>query len=204
MAELSKVAAKTAGEVCGLYKPGEKTVSLLGDGGMAPHAFLDALLAAGEEAEARRFLAHALAKREAVWWALQAVEPVLNPAPPAPHAEALATAKRWVTEPTESHRRQAWSAAEAAGFDNPAGMIALAVFFSGGSLSPPDLPPVPPAGHLTGDTVANALTLAGVLTEPVKAPEKHAAFLAVGLDVASGKLPCPEPQPASAGRPKGS
>ena len=83
-------------------------------------------------------------------------------------------------DPKDEKRRAAFPAAEAAGIGTPAGCAAAAAYFSGGSLAPPDLPVVPPRRHVTGGLVAAALTLAAVIKQPEKAPEKHAAFLRTG------------------------
>ena len=71
----------TAAEVRGKYQPEKAAVALASDG-QSPREFLETLLAASERAEARRFLAHALPVREAIWWAVQAVASVSDPADP--------------------------------------------------------------------------------------------------------------------------
>ena len=83
-------------------------------------------------------------------------------------------------------------AAEAAGLDTPAGCLAVAAFFSGGSIAPEGLPPVPPSEPMTGTAVAGAVKLAAVLKDPARAPEKFAAFLKLGSEVAEGKNRWPE------------
>jgi hypothetical protein len=61
------------------------------------------------------------------------------------------------------------------------------VFFSGGSLAPPNVAEVPPPDHLSPGAVAGAVMLAAVAGEPAKAEEKYKKFLAIGADVASAK-----------------
>jgi hypothetical protein len=78
------------------------------------------------------------------------------------------------------------AAAEAAGLDTPAGCAAVAAFWSGGSLGPPNVPVIPPGESLTAKGVAGAVMLAAVLTEPEKTPEKYRRFLAHGVEVAKG------------------
>jgi hypothetical protein len=190
MGELTKVTAKTAAEICRKYTPEKASQALLTES-QTPQAFLDALLAAGERAEARRFLAHALPTRNAIWWAVQALSSVVEPELPKAQTAALQASRAWVADPSEANRRAAWDAAEAARFDNPAGLSALAVFFTGGSLAPVGLPPVPPAAHLAGDAAANAMTLASLQREPEKAAAKDEAFLALGLKVAADTIPFP-------------
>jgi hypothetical protein len=97
-----------------------------------------------------------------------------------------------VSDPTEDNRRAAQPAAEAAGYGTAAGCASAAAFWSGGSLGPPNLPPVAPAEHLTAHGAASAVMLAAVAGEPEKAPEKSRTFLRLGLEVAAGAHPWPE------------
>jgi hypothetical protein len=50
---------------------------------------------------------------------------------------------------------------------------------------------VSPDDRLTGRMVATALTLAAVIKEPEKAPEKYMDILRIGLEVADGRRPLP-------------
>jgi hypothetical protein len=96
-----------------------------------------------------------------------------------------------VSDPSEENRRQAMPAAEQATFGTPAGCAAVAAFWSGGSLGPPNVPPIPPGEYLTAHGVAGAIMLAAVSSEPEKAPEKYRSFLALGIEVGNGKQPWP-------------
>ncbi len=95
-------------------------------------------------------------------------------------------------DPKDEKRRATFPAAEAADVGTPAGCTAAAAYFSGGSLAPVNLPAVAPAEHVTAHLVASALTLAAVIQEPEKAAEKHASFLRIGLEIASGQQAWPE------------
>ena len=197
---LAKVAYETAAEVCRKSTAGDQARALLQDG-MNPCEFLDALIAERLHADAVVFLAHALPKREAVWWACLCAEQVLGPEPPPATASALKAARAWVIDPTEESRRAALPAAEAADLGTPAGCAALAAYFSGGSLAPPDLQAVPPGEHLTGKMVASSLSLAAVIKEPEKSSEKYASFLELGLEAAEGRQPWFEPPKPPSGGP---
>jgi hypothetical protein len=148
--------------------------------------YLEALLSAGHLRDAIRYLAWALPRREAVWWACQCVSAAVPPEEGSPNAEALEAAQRWASSATEDHRRAAFAAGEAVNFETPAGLAALAAFWSGGSQAPPKLPAVLPAEHLCPNAVSNAVLLAGVLREPEKAEEKYRVFLGLGDEVAQG------------------
>jgi hypothetical protein len=156
---LAKVTAKTAAEVCKHFSLGDEAKKLLRDG-LTPRQFLDLLVQKEQFPDAARFLAHALPKREA--------------------------AERWAADPSEDNRRKAQAAAEAAEMSTPAGCAAMAAFWSGGSLAPPNVPAVPPGEFLTAHGVAGAVMLAAVLTEPQKAPEKYRKFFALGVEVGNG------------------
>jgi hypothetical protein len=73
---------------------------------------------------------------------------------------------------------------EAAEFGTAAGCACLAAFMSGGSLAPPETPPVPPGEFMTAKAVSGSVTLAAVVQEPDKAPEKFAEFMKLGIEVA--------------------
>lgn len=148
-------------------------------------AALEALSAAGLLTDAARLVAHALPKREAVWWACMCAR-ATEPAPAAADAEALAAAETWVRRPEEANRRQAMAKAEAAGFRTPEAWAAIGAFWSGGSMAPEGQPVVPPADHLTGLAVAGAVALAAVRKHPERAEAALRAFLASALDIAGG------------------
>src|SRR5262245_34804746 len=176
--------ARSAAEVC-------RHAALLADvgaparPGQTAGQFLGELVATADFPRAGRFLAAALPKREAVWWACLCVRQ--SPASSGPPAEAaLRAAERWAGDPTDDHRRAAFAAAEAAGVGTPAGCAALAAFLSGGSLAPPTVAEVPPAEHLTASAVAGAVALAAVAGQPERAAERYQTFFALGTEVARG------------------
>jgi hypothetical protein len=177
--------AKTAAEVCRHFPLGEAARKLLHDG-LGPRQYLDLLVEKELFADAARFWAHALPKREAVWWACLCSRLSAGAGMPGPAAAAVQAAEYWAATASEDDRRKAQAAAEAAGLNDPAGCAAMAAFWSGGSLAPPNAPTVPPGEHLTAQAVAGAVMLAAVRTAPEKAPEKYRRFFALGCDVAAG------------------
>ena len=134
--------------------------------------------------DAVRFVAHALPKREAVWWAWVCARRSAGANPPGNIKTSLEATEKWISQPTEENRRAAHAAAQAADFSTAAGCAGLAAFFSGGSLAPPHAPPVPPGEHLTAKAVAGAVVFAAMAAEPEKAPEKFQNFVTQGLEVA--------------------
>src|SRR6185436_12440827 len=79
---------------------------------LEPETFLRALFERECWADSAKFLAHALPKREAVWWGILVVRSELGDAAPAEATSILAAAERWVRQPTDEHRRAAMELAE--------------------------------------------------------------------------------------------
>jgi hypothetical protein len=156
------------------------------DQGLAPAAYFEALRKDGRAVEAAQFLGLALPRWEAVAWAARSVRDLNGRARRgAAEAEALKRALLWVQDPTDTRRRAAFEAAEAAESSSPERFAALAVFFSGGSLAPEDLQAVQAPQDTAGRLAAGAV-LAAVFrgAEPWKALEKsldEGARLADGL-----------------------
>lgn len=152
--------------------------------------FLAALIAAKRHLDALRFAAHALSTEDAIWWACLCLWEFYRPNPSADVTHVLETTVTWLQEPSDEHRREVDAAGKAAGVHTPSGSLATAVFFSGGSVSLPDLPEVAPKPDMAAKNAANAVLLACRSGAPVDNihMQNHCLFLA--LEVARGELPC--------------
>lgn len=163
-------------------------------------ALFERLAGAGLAIDALKVAAAALPKREAVWLALRCVQSLANDATPPVQRAALDAARAWVDEPNDERRRATNDAAEKAGLDKPFGCVALAAYMSGGSLGPPDVPPIPPAEFLCG--VASGLALEIALRQVPRtetgAVEKR--FLALAREVDQQRAPW-DAAPAAAAAP---
>jgi hypothetical protein len=154
---------------------------------LSPRQFFDALVAVPLLDDAIRFLAAALPKREAVGWGVACVKDSLGKLHDPIAAKALLAAEAWVKDPSEANRQAAGAAAETAGYGTSTGCLAAAAFWSGGSLTPPHLPPVAPRDDLTATGVNGALLLASAAT--AAGPEvAKAKFVALGGEIAAGRL----------------
>ena len=148
---------------------------------------MDRLEAAGFRNEAVRLSAHALPKREAVWWACMCANAVPDPALPPADAAARVAAEAWVRKPTdEGLRRAAWDAAQATDFRHPEAWAAMGAFWSGGSMAPEGQPVVPPADNLTGVAVSGAVVMASVRGRGERSEARMGRFLAAARDIAAG------------------
>lgn len=179
---LVKLTAPTALGLCkGLEVPDGLRALVESD---APAAVLFARL---DDPDLRPFaldlLARALPKREAVWWACLAAR--LVPAA-GPAAKALEAAEAWVFRPNETERRACFPPAEADAFTHPASWAAMGAYWSGGSITPPELQAVPPAAHLTGVAVAAAAKLAIAGLPAAQRAGGMKRLVEQGLDIAAG------------------
>jgi len=174
---------KTLADLADVANVSDDGKQVLQPGHTPPH-YLSALTGAGLGADAVRLLAHALPRREGVWWAWATAKKAAGDTPPAPVKAALDATERWIAQPTEDNRRQAHARAEAAGFDTPAGCAALAAFLSGPTVAPAHIEqPVPPPDYGAAKAIAGAVIVAAVSGDPAKAPEQLHASVAQGLEV---------------------
>lgn len=143
------------------------------EAGQPPAAYFDYLRQNGRAFDAARFLGQALPRLEAVAWAARAVRD-LTPADAdreRPEARALRAALLWVADPTENRRRSAYDAADACESSEPEALAALAAFFSGGSIAPPDCAALPAPRDAAGRFAAGA-----VMTIAARQPDVQQAL----------------------------
>jgi hypothetical protein len=166
------------------------TVAELGEEAMAllrpemhPLDFVALLMEKALYPDAVRFIAHALPKREAVWWGWVCARRAAGDNPQPKIKAALEATEKWIAQPSEDNRRGAMAAAQKAELGTAAGCAGLAAFFSGGSLAPPEAPVVPPGEFLSAKAVSGAVIFAAVAKEPERAPEKFKSFVAQGVEV---------------------
>lgn len=190
----SRVKTEKAADISRHFKLDPKALALL-DEGASVRAYLQRLAEQEHFPEALEFLAHALAPRDAVWWgslclwiATGSDAGQLTP----DDREALRSAVVWVVEPSEEHRRAAEGPSNRA--KGAAACLALAAFFSGGSITPPNLPVVPPKPFVTAKSVAAGLLMASAINGGLKTAGYQRRFLELGEQIADGKLLWDDPE----------
>lgn len=184
MTQASQHTAPSAADIVARFECSEAAQAQLASAD-TPIALLDKLERATLWLDALRLAAYTCTKREAVWWACLCIENAKIPSNEA-QQRALQIAQRWVDTQDESERRLAFTASEAAGLNHAAGCAALAAFWSGGSMAPPDAPVVPPDDHLCHHAAACSSILAGA-AQPERAAAHYREFIALAKDVMTGK-----------------
>ncbi len=151
----------------------------------SPAKLVTLLVNRGLADEAVEFIACWLPPRQAIWWGCLSLWDIYRPAP-APEIDAtLGSIVAWVEDPTEANRRRAEIGGKSLSAKHPVGALALATFWTSGSMSAPDLPEVAPPRDLSMQVIAAALNLA-VLREPAnRRDELFQHFARLGLEVAA-------------------
>jgi hypothetical protein len=184
---LVKIAAATAAEVCANFDLQTASKPLLREG-MNPQEFLAALIENKKYLDAIDFLAHALPVREGIWWGCLCMQHALGDNLPAPDRAAATAAVQWLMQPSEETRAAAKAPAEAAGPASPAGALAMAACLTGGSIGPPNIPPIPPPPFASAQAIARAVKLASIKTEPPKIPKVQRSYVELAIEVAGGRF----------------
>ncbi|MBC7504701.1 MAG: hypothetical protein H7267_03100 [Sandarakinorhabdus sp.] len=171
-----------AGQLAGLADAVE---ALAGLNDLPPPRAFAALRDAHPEA-AVRFMAQCLPRFDAILWLHKALE--RSPAASAGGAEIRAGIAGWLADPSDKRRRLVFECAEAIGIDNADGTAGLALFLSGGSLTPPELEQgvQPPPGAF-GKAVAGTILLAGLAQGPENFNDELDTLLGIGLAIAEAE-----------------
>ena len=148
---------------------------------------LDQLAASGFLVEATTLVAHALPRREAVWWACMCARHTAPPTLPESDRIAERAARSWATRPRGAMSRQALRPAELAGLSTPEAWAAVAALWGE---SEEGTGPTP--AYLTAVAVAGAVGLAAVRGRPQCRTERLRRFLASAREISlggKGRLP---------------
>ena len=166
-----------ASDICAQFQPSDAASALLGEhGSEAPADFLKRL--AELDTDSIQFIAHALPKRQAVWWACQCARKAYGEKPPEKAVSCLQVTERWIAEPTEPNRQAAKIAADAAELNTPAGSAGLGAFFSDGLGSDPK------AQSMTAKAVAASVLLSSTLEQDKdRILNRFRQFVALGVEV---------------------
>ena len=168
--------------------PAEEGVREHVSAGLSTTDFITQLISADLLIDAIRYLAIALPRREAIWWALATHRTLsIDQENSPPEIKAWELVEDWVYNPTEENRAQAQGIAETLDYLTPGSYGAMAVFWSGGSMVPAATGQiVPPGANLTGTAVGASVIMTCAKGDPQKLSTRQKTALEIGLDVAYG------------------
>jgi hypothetical protein len=181
MAGEAQTNSKTA-DVAAVAELGDEAMGLLRPD-IAPQDYVALLMSKKLYADAVRFVAHALPKREAVWWGWISAKKAAGADPPPKIKASLEATEKWIAQPDDEGGRAAMAAAKEAQTTTAAGCAGMAAFFGGSSLGPAHVPPIPPGEFLTAKAVSGAVIYAAVGKDPANAPDRFQTFVSQGVEV---------------------
>jgi hypothetical protein len=153
--------------------------------------WIDQLLEQGYPDEALRLLTRALPRKYALAWGCEALRRWLASAQTRTREidrAGVVLAERWLSQPTEDHRRAALEFAERGDFSTAGAWIAAAAAWAEGSLAPRDCDVVAPPETLTGEAVYAALMTAAFADKGAPA-ERIGEFVRNALQTFGGVAP---------------
>lgn len=181
------VTIHSAVDLCAYYQIKLKEGRELLQPGLTPQQYYAELRSRDFLADARRVLTHVLPKRRALWWACLCATDAQR-VKPAPLGDAvIAAVTRFVVEPTEEHRRATSPLGQSAGYNTLPGNLAMAAFFSGGSVLAAGLPFLAPRPQVTGRLTSVTIYLASVRRNPRRYKDTLRQYLDLGAAIARGE-----------------
>lgn len=169
-------------EVCAQFPIPQHAKRMVAQGAGA-HEVLLALLRHGDYETAVDFVAHLLPHREAIWWGCLCLQHACGDGLTGVERSACEAAVQWIMRPCEVTRLAAKPAAIAAGSRSPAGALAMAAHYTGGSLAGPNAPVVPPPPYLPAKSVAIAVKLVCYRGDRLGAARRQRAYVQLGADM---------------------
>ncbi|GAB2191712.1 hypothetical protein MAH1_33200 [Sessilibacter sp. MAH1] len=185
MSEWVRINEIVAAPLLSQFEVSEDAESLLSPNATT-RANVEALADAGFYFDAIKLLAHALPKREAVWWACLASRQAQTPDTDQHNIDALVAAEAWAHKPTEENRQRCKALGQLTKSKTPASWAATAASWCAGSIANPGEPEVAPPAYLYAHAVAGSVTLAASFINPDN-PNEHMKYsLLQGANLASG------------------
>ncbi len=179
MSDWTRVTWWNGGQVLELI--GREAEAIVGDqnAALAPSEYCQTLIESGEINAATEFLAHALPRYEAVIWAAQVLRRIT------PGQDNMLTAVlRWIDDPNDVDRRSVYEQAKLLRIGSARALLGMAVFYSGGSMSEPDLHAVLPPPDACNKCAYGAVMAAAYATKDANTILHDA--LQLGESIASG------------------
>jgi hypothetical protein len=130
--------------------------------------------------DAVNFWAHKLGTNDGVKWALACIHELESPEQKARKDASREAADRWVLAPNDASRWAAKEAADKSADTTPADVLAMGIFLSGGSVTPPQGPVVEPPPYSAQKLISASVRVTVLTHEPQHAAERYRRALALG------------------------
>ena len=147
-----------------------------------PAVFLETLEKQELFDDAVRFLAHKLSAEAGVKWALACFRELESPEQKARKDESKEAAENWTLAPSDTTRWAARDAADRSTVTSPANLLAMGVFMSGGSISPPQSPEIQPPPYTAQKMISGCVTGTVLMYQPENAAKRYKRALELGRE----------------------
>lgn len=184
--QFKKIQDKTVENILKNYEPSEEILAITNNS-MTPDVFLKTAIDNKLFLDAVIFLAHALPLRESIYWGLMTIEHLKDKFTPK-EQHVIKAVKEWFNSPDESTRRYNGELAEQLELKNGPAWLSEAVFWSGGSILPPESPVTEPPQYLYAKAVIGAISLGISLNEKDEeiTLANYIHCLKIGFNIAQG------------------
>ncbi|MBV8819837.1 MAG: hypothetical protein JO022_15855 [Acidobacteriaceae bacterium] len=169
----------TTTELSKIAKLSPEALALLRDD-LGPSKYVAVLSENKLYKDAVKFLAHGMPVNVAIKWGLACAKELRAPDQEEKTKPSIEVTEAWLKTPDDKTRWQAKKVADDSGMETAADCVAMAVFFSGGSIAPEKAPNTPPPPYSANKFVAGGISMAVVSHEPEKAPERYQKALDLG------------------------
>ncbi len=171
----------TTSELATIAKLSEPALALLRDD-LGPSKYIALLSENKLYKDAVKFYAHGMPPKVAINWGLMCSKELGDPATEEKRKPSVTAVENWLKTPEDATRWEAKKVADKSGMETSADCMAMAVFFSGGSITPPEknAPEVQPAPYMSNKFVAGGIEIAVVSFEPAKKEERFQKALDLG------------------------
>ena len=184
MSDLTRIKARSAGELLQHFELSDESETVTGIDD-TPRLAITKLVDTENYHDAVTMLAHAMPKREVIWWACLCTKKTMDQTVDLDCA-AVAAAELWVREPNEANWLSVRKISERGKNRTAAEWLATASSWCMGSMADTGDVEVPPPDFLYAHAVAASITLAAVAAAPEKIAENYQLFIRMGFDLAAG------------------
>lgn len=129
------------------------------------------------------FVAHWMTSEQAIWWGCLAIWEVDRQRGNPKIEQAMGSVVQWLNDRKEERRRLLAKIHEQLGPKEPVAMLCMAAFFSEGSISGPDLPPVTAPKFTYAIIVAGTVNVIAAKAPPIQHSGRCKQLLRLAMEV---------------------
>lgn len=172
----------SAKDIATVAKVSEPALALCTDG-ISPTKYVDVLENQKLFKDAVLFLSYGLPIQIGIEWGDKCCRELLPADAAEKNERALKAVEAWLGDPSDANRRAANDAARSDD-DNTAGdVLGMAVFLSGGSITPPGKPETPPPAYVAQKLTATAISMAVLGDKPKEKDDRYKQALQMSRDI---------------------